>query len=306
MTDAPKMHDDEVRTDVSLVRRLLAAQFPQWAQLDIEPVRSDGTDNAMYRLGGDLAARLPRRPGAITPMDKEHAWLPELAPLLPLPLPLPLAKGAPGEGYPWPWSVCRWLEGENPTPGQLPDMSQFARDLASFIRALQAIDATDAPRAGGHNYARGAPLAQWEATIGERLAWLADMDDIGSVTTAWRADALAAPWDRPPVWIHGDLSVGNLLVREGRLSGVIDWSCLGAGDPACELQVAWSLFDHDGRQAFKTAMAVDDATWTRGRAWGLAMGVLNLSYYRVRSPSLAEKGRNAIAAVLADHERERS
>ena len=133
------------------------------------------------------------------------------------------------------------------------------------------------------------------------------MDDIGSVTTVHgEPDALAAPWDRPPVWIHGDLSVGNLLVREGRLSGVIDWSCLGAGDPACELQVAWSLFDHDGRQAFKTAMAVDDATWTRGRAWGLAMGVLNLSYYRVRSPSLAEKGRNAIAAVLADHERERS
>jgi aminoglycoside phosphotransferase (APT) family kinase protein len=300
MSDPPKMHDDEVRTDASLVRRLLAAQFPHWARLDIEPVRSDGTDNAMYRLGGALAARLPRRPGAVRPMDKEHTWLARLAPFLPLPLPLPLAKGAPGEGYPWPWSVCRWLDGENPTPGQVSDVDRFARDLASFIRALQAIDAADAPRAGAHNYGRGAPLAQWEATIRERLSWLADIDDIGLVTAAWEADAQAAPWDRASVWIHGDLSVGNLLARGGRLSGVIDWSCLGAGDPACELQVAWNFFDHDGRQAFRAAMAVDDATWTRGRAWGLAMGVLNLSYYRTRSPALAEKGRRAIDAVLAD------
>jgi aminoglycoside phosphotransferase (APT) family kinase protein len=300
MSDSPNMHDDEVRTDASLVRRLLEAQFPQWAGLDIEPVRSDGTDNAMYRLGGELAARLPRRPGAVRPIDKEHTWLPRLAPFLPLPLPLPLAKGAPGEDYPWPWSVCRWLDGENPTPGQVSGIDRFARDLASFIRALQAIDVADAPRAGGHNYFRGAPLAQWQATIGERLTWLADLGDIGLVTAAWEADAQAAPWDRPPVWIHGDLSVGNLLAREGRLSGVIDWSYLGAGDPACELQVAWNLFDRDGRQAFRAAMAVDDATWMRGRAWGLAMGVLNLSYYRTRSPALAEKGRGAIEAVLAD------
>ncbi|HEY5106795.1 MAG TPA: phosphotransferase [Caulobacteraceae bacterium] len=134
------------------------------------------------------------------------------------------------------------------------------------------------------------------------------MDDIGLVTAAWEADAQTAPWDRAPVWIHGDLSVGNLLAREGRLSGVIDWSCLGAGDPACELQVAWNLFDHDERQVFRGAMNVDDPTWRRGRAWGLAMGVLNLSYYRSRIPQLAEKGRSAIAAVLADHacENERS
>jgi aminoglycoside phosphotransferase (APT) family kinase protein len=294
------MHDDEVRTDAALVRRLLAAQFPHWARLDIEPVRSDGTDNAMYRLGGELAARLPRRPGAVRPMDKEHTWLARLAPALPLPLPLPLAKGAPGEGYPWPWSVCRWLDGENPTPGQIGDADRFANDLAAFLRALQAIDAAGAPRAGEHNYGRGAPLAQWRATIGERLTWLADLDDIALVTAAWEADARAAPWDRPPVWIHGDLSAGNLLAREQRLSGVIDWSCLGAGDPACELQVAWNLFDPAGRRAFREAMAVDDATWTRGRAWGLAMAILNFSYYRTRSPAIAAHGRRAIDAVLAD------
>jgi aminoglycoside phosphotransferase (APT) family kinase protein len=295
------MHDDEVATDASLVRGLIAAQFPQWARLDIDPVRSEGTDNAIYRLGGELAARLPRRPDAVAPLHKEHIWLPRLAPSLPLSLPVPLAKGAPGEGYPWPWSVCPWLDGEN--PASAGDSAQLARDLASFVFALQAIDAADAPRPGRHNFGRGAPLARLRPTLTERFAWLADVDGIGAVSAAWKADAQAPPWTGPPLWIHGDLSAGNLLTRAGRLSGVIDWSCLGAGDPACELQVAWTFLDRDARQTFRAALNVDDATWTRGRAWGLAVGVLNLSYYRTRSPRLAENGRRAIAAVLADHAR---
>ena len=305
MTTSPRLHDDEVRTDASLVRRLLASQFPQWAGLALAPVRSEGTDNAMYRLGEDMAARLPRRPSAVSAIAKEHAWLTRLAPALPLPLPLPRARGAPGEGYPWGWSVCRWLDGESLEPGRISDMDRCARDLAAFIRALQAIDAGGAPRAGAHNHGRGAPLAQWQTTIQERLAWLADLDDIGLIAEAWDSDANAAPWDRPPVWIHGDLSAGNLLAKEGRLSGVIDWSCLGAGDPACELQVAWTLFDEAGRETFRAAMSVDDATWIRGRAWGLAVGLLNLSYYRNRSPAIAHKARRAIDAVLADHARDR-
>ena len=305
MTEAPRLHDDEVRTDAATVRRLLAAQFPQWDGLDIAPVRSDGTDNAMYRLGEHLAARLPRRPSAVPAIGKEHTWLPYLAPALPLPLPLPLALGAPGAGYPWTWSVCRWLDGDTLAPGRVSDMDRLAHDLAAFIQALQALDATKAPVAGAHNHGRGAALAQWRAPIEERLAWLSDLEDIGLIAAAWEADAKVAAWDRPPVWIHGDLSAGNLLALEGRLSGVIDWSCLGAGDPACELQVAWTLFDDHTREAFRTAIAVDDATWIRGRAWGLAVGVLNLSYYRDRSPVIADTGRRAIDAVLADHARER-
>lgn len=301
MSGSSKMHDDEVAIDASLVRRLVAEQFPQWAQLDVETVRSTGTDNAMYRLGDEMAVRLPRRPGAVRPMDKEHAWLPRLGPSLPLPVPLPLAKGSPAHGYPWPWTVCRWIEGENPA---LEDVtSGLVTDLASFLRALQAIDATAGPLAGGHNYGRGAALAHWESTVQERLTWLTEADDVAAITDAWNDDARTAPWDKPPVWIHGDLGAGNLLVRSGRLSGVIDWSCLGVGDPACELQVAWRLFDDDGRQAFKTLLGVDDATWRRGRAWGLALGVLDLSYYRDRSPELARLARRTIASVLADRAR---
>jgi aminoglycoside phosphotransferase (APT) family kinase protein len=293
----PMMHDDELPTDAALIRRLLVAQFPQWADLTIEPVRGEGTDNAMYRLGDALAVRAPRRPGAVAGIEREQAWLPRLAPLLPLPLPLPAAMGAPGEGYPWPWSVCRWLEGETLAP-EWAD-ARLAADLAGFIRSLQAVDASEAPR--GFNQGRGAPLSRWRATIAERLGWLADLHNIGAITAAWEADAAAPAWAGEPVWLHGDLSAGNLLARDGRLSGVIDWGLLGAGDPACELQVAWSLFDAAGRAAFRDAMAVDAATWTRGRAWGLAMGVLNVSYYRQRSPVIAAPGWRAIAAVLADH-----
>jgi len=292
------MHDDEVTTDAALVRHLLAAQFPQWASLAIEPVRADGTDNAMYRLGDALAVRLPRRPSAVEGLEREQAWLPRLAPFLPLPVPSAVAKGAPGEAYPWPWSVCRWLEGENPTPGRVSDTGGLARDLAGFIRALQAIDARAA--AGQYTHGRGAPLSRWRATIDERLGWLADLDNIGTIAAAWEADAAAPAWNGAPVHLHGDMSFGNLLVREGRLSGVIDWGCMAAGDPACELQVAWSLFDPAGRAAFKAAMAVDEATWIRGRAWGLAMGVLNVSYYRTTSPSIAAHGWRAIDAALAD------
>lgn len=297
------MHDDEAPSDPTLVRGLLGAQFPQWADLPIRLVRAASSDNAMYRLGADLAARLPRRPSALRPMEKEHAWLPRLAPRLPLPVPAPLARGEPGEGYPFAWSVCRWIQGANPSAARLAHPGYFADDLAAFIRALQAIDTAGAPGPGSHNHFRGAPLAQWGEVIAQRLGWLADLPQIERITAAWRADAGAPPWDGPPVWIHGDLSAGNLVQRAGRLSGVIDWSCLGAGDPACELQVAWSLFDPDTRERFRVAMAVDDATWTRGRAWGLAMGVLNLSYYRARSPVLARNGRRAIAAVLADQAR---
>src|SRR5712691_8012550 len=136
---AGKMHVDEVDTDVSLVRRLLAEQFPQWADLPLEPVRSAGTDNAIYRLSDDMAVRLPRIPAATGQVDKEHRWLPRLAPVLPLAIPVPLAIGTPGEGYPWYWSVYRWLEGETVTIERIADPRQAATELAQFIAALQRI-----------------------------------------------------------------------------------------------------------------------------------------------------------------------
>lgn len=298
---AGKMHPDEVDTDASLVRRLLAAQFPRWAGLPIESAPSSGTDNALYRLGAGMVVRLPRIYWAAGQVEKEARWLPVFAPLLPLAIPLPLATGAPAEGYPWRWSVSRWLDGENATIERLADPRQAAATLARFIAALQRIDPLGGPLPGPDNAGRGVPLAERDCDTREALASLRGEVDIAAATAAWAA-ALAAPvWDHAPVWIHGDLQSGNLLARDGQLSAVIDFGCLGVGDPACDLMVAWNLFSGDAREAFREALAVDEATWARGRGWALSVALIALPYYATSNPALAATSRFTIAQVLADH-----
>ncbi len=295
------MHPDEAHTDAALVRRLLAAQFPQWAGLPIEHVRSAGTDNAIYRLGEDMAVRLPRRPASVAQVEKEHEWLPKLAPHLPLAIPIPLAKGDPGEGYAWNWAVHTWLQGQEAIPDRLADLSQAAVDLAGFATALQAVDAAGGPVPGRHNFGRGVPLSARDEFTRARIPECADLVDAAAVAAAWEADLNAPSWDRPPVWVHGDLAPGNLLALDGRLSAVIDFGGLGVGDPAVELIAAWSLFEGASRQAFREALAVDDATWARGRGWALSIALVALPYYRHTNPVIVETSLRTIARVLADH-----
>lgn len=296
------MHPDEIPTDVALVRRLLAAQFPQWADLPIEPLVSSGSDNAMYRLGHDKTVRLPRRVGRTEEsLDKEVAWLPRLAPHLPLDIPVPLAKGAPGEGYPCRWAVYSWLAGEAATVENIADPRQAAEDLAAFVAALQAVEITGAPPAGEHNFFRGVPLARRDDAVRSAIASLADELDVRAVTAAWE-EALEAPdWERPPVWIHGDLSDGNLLAHRGRFSGVIDWGGIAAADPACDLMVAWSFLPRDAREIFRAALAVDDATWARARGWALSVALIALPYYWTTNPVRVAVSLRRLEQVLADH-----
>ena len=296
-----KMHADEVDTDVSLVGRLLAAQFPRWADLPIKPFPSAGTDNALYRLGDDMAVRLPRIHWATGQVDKEHRWLPRLAPLLPLAIPVPLAKGTPGEGYPWHWSVYRWLDGENATIERITDPGQAATELARFVAALQRIDATGGPPPDAHNSFRGEPLARRDAATRAAIVSLAGTLDGDAVTAAWDAALQAPVWHGPPVWIHGDLQSGNLLSVQGRLNAVIDFGCLGVGDPASDLMVAWNLLSAETRDVFRAALPVDEATWARGRGWALSVGLIALPYYHRSNPVLAGISRRAIEEVLADH-----
>ncbi|MFI5274526.1 MAG: aminoglycoside phosphotransferase family protein [Ktedonobacterales bacterium] len=299
---AGKMHVDEIDTDVSLVRRLLAAQFPQWADLPVAVVHSAGTDNALYRLGGDMVVRLPRIHAATDQVDIEHLWLPRLAPLLPLAIPVPLAKGAPGEGYPWRWSVYQWLAGENATIERFADPDQAARELAHFIAALQRIAPTGWPPPGPPTSFRGVPLSTRDAPTRAAIAALDGMLDASAVTAAWEAALQTPAWDGPPVWIHADLLPLNLLVEQGRLSAVIDFGGLGLGDPACDLMVAWNHFSADTRAAFRAALSVDDATWARGRGWALSVGLIALPYYQNTNPILASIGRRAIDEALADQQ----
>ncbi len=299
---AGKMHADEVDTDIDLVQRLLAAQFPQWADLPLEALQSCGTDSALYRLGDDKVVRLPRIHAAAEQVDKENQWLPRLAPLLTLPIPAPLAKGTPGEGFPWPWSVYRWIEGETATIERIDDLKQAATEMAQFIAALHGIDPAGGPAPGDHNSFRGVPLATRDAATRTAISSLHGMLDEAALTAAWDAALNASVWNRPPVWIHGDLQPGNLLIQYGRLNAVIDFGCLGVGDPACDLIVAWNLFNAQSRKVLRAALKVDEATWQRGRGWALSVGLIALPYYEHSNPTLAAVSRYAVCEVLADSE----
>lgn len=296
-----KMHADEVEIDVSLVGRLLAAQFPRWAGLPIRPVLSRGTDNALYRVGDDMVARLPRRERTVGTLEKERRWLPRLAPLLPLAVPLPLANGMPAEGYPFTWSVYRWLRGEDATMQRVTDPKRLATDLAQFVAALQQIDSAGGPSPGEHNFFRGEPLAARDASTRAAIASLRGTIDVGNATAAWEAALRSPEWDRRPVWIHGDLDSRNLLLEQGRLSAVIDWGGLGVGDPACEVMVAWKVLSADTRDIFRAALSVDESTWARARGWALSQALGALSYYTLETnPVLVLEARRWLTEVFAD------
>jgi aminoglycoside phosphotransferase (APT) family kinase protein len=298
---APRMHADEADIDSELVCRLLASQFPHWADLPLQPVVSAGTDNAMYRLGNDMAIRLPRVQSAAGQIDKEHHWLPRLAPHLPLAIPVPLAKGSPAEGYPWSWSIYRWLEGDNATNAPVSDLHQAARDLGRFVTALQQVDPQGGPQPGRHNFFRGEPLKRRDEETRQTIDSLDGVIDAAAAMAAWEAAMQVPEWHGKPVWIHGDLQSGNLLTVDGRLSAVIDFGGLAVGDPAGDLIVAWNLLNAETRQTFRAALSVDDETWARGRGWTLTIGVVALAYYQVTNPVLAEISRYSIEQVLSDY-----
>jgi aminoglycoside phosphotransferase (APT) family kinase protein len=277
------VHPDEVPTSVALVEGLVAAQFPEWAELPVERVASFGTDHALYRLGGELVARLPRREVNVGSLRNERRWLPRLAPHLPLAVPIPAAEGQPGDGYPFEWSVYRWLEGEPAEREPIADLTQAATDLAAFIVALQRIDPSGGPTPGPHNAFRGEPLARRDRSTRKSIAALRDSIDAEAALAVWE-EALEAPeWQRVPVWHHGDLDVGNLLVTDGRLSGVIDFGCLGVGDPAWDVAVAWKMLPTADRNVFRAALSVAEAPWIRARGCTLWQAVGALSYYTLET-----------------------
>jgi aminoglycoside phosphotransferase (APT) family kinase protein len=275
------------------VERLIATQFPQWAHLPITPVDPGGWDNRTFRLGDMMTVRLPSTPGHAGQAEKEQHWLPVLAPQLPLPIPVPVASGVPGEGYPFVWSVYPWIDGETADATRIADMAAFAGVLADFLAALERIDPTGGPPPAPHGGFRGAPLLTYDAETRAAVATLGDGIDAPAVLALWD-DALAATAVGPPVWFHGDVAAGNLLVRDERLAAVIDFGCSGVGDPACDLAIAWTLFSGASREAFRAALRVDDATWTRGRGWVLWKALITLA--GPGDPGVAHRDLDAVLA----------
>ncbi|GAA0954036.1 aminoglycoside phosphotransferase family protein [Kribbella koreensis] len=260
--------DGRAGIDAGLVRRLIKAQFPQWSELPITPVKVDGWDNRTYRLGDALTVRLPTAAGYAPAVDKEDEWLPRLAPQLPVAVPEPVGKGVPGEGYAFNWSIRRWLEGSTASVDRIDDLPGFAVSVASFIRALQRCDATGGPAGGAHSFFRGASPVHYDDGTRQALVRLADQVDVAACTEVWEA-AIGSSFAGPPVWFHGDIAHGNLLVVDGRLSAVIDFGTSGVGDPACDLVIAWTMFSGESREAFRRTVAQDAGTWARARGWAL-------------------------------------
>jgi aminoglycoside phosphotransferase (APT) family kinase protein len=288
---------------------LVASQFPRWADLAVVPVPLDGWDNTTFRLGDELCVRLPSADRYVPQIEKEHRWLPILSRQLPLPIPEPVALGAPGTRFPRPWSVYRWIEGEPAREDRIADETQFAAGLALFLAALQIIDASDGPAPGMHNFWRGGPLAVYDEQTRESIDVLGDEINRDAVTEAWEL-ALDTSWNRLPVWVHGDVAPSNLLVADGGLRAVIDFGCAAVGDPACDVVMAWTYFDGEGREAFRNGLSLDAATWARGRGWALGKAVRTLALETQGGPNADSAARRfgwrygprkVLDVMLADH-----
>ncbi|MFE2019139.1 aminoglycoside phosphotransferase family protein [Streptomyces sp. NPDC059499] len=296
---AGHMHPGVHPIDDGLVRRLIAEHFPQWNGLAVKRWPSGGTVNAMYRLGDDMVVRLPLVRGGAGDVAMEQEWLPRLAPHLPTRIPEVLGAGEPSQGYPWPWSVYRWLPGEIPEAGTLSEPVLLAEDLSAFVAAMRSIALPAAPKAH-----RGGPVASQDAETRaaiQELRGIPEEDvDCDAAVAVWEETLRAPGWDGPPVWLHADLMPGNLLIDDGRLTSVIDFGCAGVGDPACDMFPAWNLLPAAARRVFREALAVDDATWIRGRGRTLSQALIALPYYRKTNLAMAHNARHVIQAVLEE------
>jgi aminoglycoside phosphotransferase (APT) family kinase protein len=208
--------------------------------------------------------------------------------------------GWPAEGYPWNWSIYRWLDGVPASTATIENLADFAEALAHFLINLQRIDATNGPPPGPHNFFRGGPLETYDAETRDAIATLQDLVDAELATAVWEA-GLAATWYGEPVWVHGDVAAGNLLVRDGRLAAVIDFGSSGVGDPACDLTIAWTFLAGKSREAFRAVLSLDAATWARGRGWALWKALITYAGNLETDPAVAAAAQRVIDIVLAEH-----
>lgn len=294
----PRLHEDQVDIDEALARRLLAEQIPEYADLPLRHVPSGGTDNVVFRLGDELAVRMPMRPGAADGLRKEIRWLPVIAPHVSLEVPEIVAAGRSSDGFPFPWAVVRWLPGEDALAGRVQSLRDAALALGQFVRELRSI--ADVPQPGSEGFVRGGPLVGRDSTFRAALAQCEGLFDVDRVREIWD-DALAAPdWDGPPVWLHADLLPSNLLLRNGRVAGVLDFGAMATGDPAYDVTPAWHVLDRESRTVFRDIVQADDATWRRARGLVISGAVGAFPYYRHTNPSMIAIARRGIDEVFAD------
>jgi aminoglycoside phosphotransferase (APT) family kinase protein len=265
-----------VTIDEALVGQLVQRQFAQWSNLPVVKVVPGGWDNRTFRLGKELLVRLPSAQRYVAQVEKEQVWLPKLASVLPLPIPAPIAMGKPGSGFPWVWSIYQWQEGVTVDQARIENSDGLAFDLARFLTSLYKADASRGPPPGQHNFYRGGDLAVYADEARAAIVQLGKTID-GPACTVLLEDALASKWQNPPVWVHGDVTPGNLLTINGELSAVIDFGSSAVGDPSCDMAIAWTYFDRSGREVLRRELGLDEAAWTRGKGWALWKALITMS-----------------------------
>ncbi|MQA27265.1 MAG: phosphotransferase [Micromonosporaceae bacterium] len=293
------MHADQVDVTEETVAGLVAVQFPEWRDLPVRAVASHGTVNALFRLGDEIILRFPLRPSLDAESREELAREQDnarrIAAHVPLPVPEPVALGVPGEGYAGPWTAYRWIPGSPVSGAGAGDLEQLARDLAGFVRAFHGMDT------GGRAWdglSRGGPLHTKDDYVRRALAESAHLTDTVGLARAWERCLEAPHHDAADVWIHADLMPGNLLVRDGKLSAVIDLGAVCVGDPAVDLMPAWNLLGPAARETYRRAVGVNEARWERGRGWAVVQAIGALPYYVDTNPAMADTARRTLDAVL--------
>jgi aminoglycoside phosphotransferase (APT) family kinase protein len=295
-----KMHSDQLNVSVATVRALLDEQFPQWRDLPIKAVPSQGTVNALFRIGAEFVARFPLRP---TDVDEARRFLEteadaarELLGHTRFPTPEPIALGEPGVGYPMPWSIQTWLPGTIATPDDPAGSEPFAHDLAEFIHGVRGIDTKGRTFNGS---GRGGDLQAHEEWMQTCFAQSEDLFDVPRLRKLW-ADLRELPHNAADVMNHTDLIPGNVLVADGRLTGILDVGGLGPADPALDLVAAWHLLEDGPRQALRDDLGCDDLEWARGRAWALIQALGVGWYYVETNPPMSLMGIRTIERIMAD------
>lgn len=287
----------------ALVQKLIAEQFPQWAHLPIKPVLMGGHDNRTFHLGDTMSVRLPSAQCYADKVEKEQEWLPRLAPHLTITIPSAVAMGKPSDDYPWHWSVYQWIDGEsaNILTDDALNLPRIATGLAQFLNELHQIDATDVPLVGGpHNFYRGDSTKIYDTQTRNAISQLHGIIDTDAATDLWDK-AISSTWDKKPVWIHGDLAAGNILIKDGLLSAVIDFGGMGIGDPACDLVIAWTFFNGKSREIFKSLVPLDADTWTRARGWALWKALITLAALEDKDGAVAIKQKRIIDELIKEH-----
>jgi aminoglycoside phosphotransferase (APT) family kinase protein len=294
------MHNNELNILEEDVRKLLIKQCPNWADLALQPILSSGTDNTLFRLGNNYVVRLPRiewSPGDVThKVNKEYHWLPQLAPFIQVPISEPVFIGKPTDFYPWPWTITRWNEGYNPAFEKDNEYAQLAVDLATFLNQLHAITLKDGPPSR-----RGVSLKKFDAETTNAIKKLTGEIDTTTMLSVWHNLSNTPLWNKAPVWLHGDLLPGNILIQNNRLNAVIDFADIGMGDPACDLIIAWSLLNPSSRELFKSHLDhIDQATWERGKGWALSIALIILPYYKHSNPALVAIAERMLEQILKE------